>query len=472
MLDESEQGRHLHCGSGKTVAHSAGETAFGRRNFNQELRRNDMSDKREYGISTRCVQAGYCPGNGEPRQIPIIQSTTFKYESSEAMGKLFDLEAAGYFYTRLQNPTNDSVAAKIAALEGGTAAMLTSSGQAANFFALFNICEAGSHIVASSEIYGGTFNLLNVTMRKMGIDVTFVSADADEKTLNAAFRDNTRAMFGETIANPALSVLDIERFAKAAHAHGVPLIVDNTFPTPVNCRPIEWGADIVTHSTTKYMDGHGVSVGGAIVDSGNFNWMAHAEKYPGLCTPDDSYHGIIYAEKFGQAGAYITKATVQLMRDLGSIQSPQNAFYLNLGLESLHVRMPRHVENGQAVAEFLLSRPEVAQVRYPGLPGDPAYALAQKYMPQGGCGVVTFELKGGRAAAERFMNALRLVAIETHVADARSCCLNPAGTTHRQLTEEQLAEVGIPAGLVRMSCGLEDKADLIADLAQALEASV
>ena len=422
----------------------------------------------QQGIGTKCVQAGYTPKNGEPRQIPIIQSTTFKYDTSEDMGKLFDLEASGYFYTRLQNPTNDHVAAKIAAMEGGTAAMLTSSGQAANFFALFNICEAGSHIVASSSIYGGTFNLIEVTMKKMGIDVTFVSPTASDEELDAAFQDNTRAMFGETIANPALTVLDIERFANAAHRHGVPLIVDNTFPTPVNCRPIEWGADIVTHSTTKYMDGHGAAVGGVIVDSGKFDWMAHADKYPGLTTPDESYHGIVYAEKFGNEGAFITKATAQLMRDLGCIQSPQNAFLLNLGLESLHVRMPRHVENGLAVAKFLQSREEVAKVNYPGLETDPYYELSQKYMPNGGCGVVSFELKGGRAAAESFMKKLKLAAIETHVADARTCCLNPATSTHRQMTDEQLLEAGIPAGLVRMSCGLEDKEDLIADIANAL----
>ena len=424
----------------------------------------------EYKINTKCVQAGYRPENGGPRQIPIIQSTTFKYDTSEDMGALFDLEASGYFYSRLQNPTCDMVAAKIAAMEGGTAGMLTASGQAANFFALFNICETGSHIVSSSSIYGGTFNLLSVTMKKMGIDVTFVSPDAGEEELGAAFRDNTRAMFGETIANPALTVLDIEKFARVAHAHGVPLIVDNTFPTPVNCRPIEWGADIVTHSTTKYMDGHGVAVGGAIVDSGNFDWMAHADKYPGLCTPDESYHGIVYAEKFGQGGAFITKATSQLMRDLGSIQSPQSAFYLNLGLESLHVRMPRHVENGQAVAEFLQDQPQVTYVNYSGLPGNKYYDIAKKYMPDGGCGVVSFELRGGRTAAEKFMKNLKLAAIETHVADARTCCLNPATSTHRQLTEEQLVEAGVPAGLIRMSCGLEDKEDLIADLRQALEA--
>ena len=426
-----------------------------------------MSD---YKINTKCVQGGYQPENGGPRQIPIIQSTTFKYNTSEDMGKLFDLEASGYFYSRLQNPTCDYVAAKIAEMEGGTAGMLTSSGQAANFFALFNICEAGSHIVASSAIYGGTFNLISVTMAKMGIEATFVSPDASEEELNAAFKDNTRAMFGETIANPALTVLDIEKFAKVAHAHGVPLIVDNTFPTPVNCRPIEWGADIVTHSTTKYMDGHGSAVGGAIVDSGNFNWMAYADKYPGLCTPDESYHGIVYAEKFGQGGAFITKCVSQLMRDLGTVQSPQSAFYLNLGLESLHVRMPRHVENGQAVAEFLQKQPQVKHVSYSGLPGDPYYEIAKIDMPVCCGGVVSFELEGGSAAAETFMKNLKLAAIETHVADARTCCLNPATSTHRQMNEEQLAAAGIPAGLVRMSCGLEDKEDLIADLRQALEA--
>ncbi len=426
-----------------------------------------MSD---YKMSTKCVQSGYRPGNGEPRQIPIVQSTTFRYETSEDMGKLFDLEASGYFYTRLQNPTNDYVAAKIADMEGGTAAMLTSSGQAANFFALFNICETGSHIVASSSIYGGTFNLISVTLAKMGIEATFISPDCSDEELEAAFKDNTRAVFGETIANPALTVLDIEKFAKAAHEHGVPLIVDNTFPTPVNCRPIEWGADIVTHSTTKYMDGHGVAVGGAIVDSGKFDWMAHADKFPGLCTPDESYHGITYAKKFGNEGAFITKATSQLMRDLGCIQSPQNAFYLNLGLESLHVRMPRHVENGQAVAEFLEAHDKVAVVNYSGLKSDKYYERAQKYLPNGGCGVVSFELKGGKAAAEVFMKNLKLAAIETHVADARTCCLNPATSTHRQMNEEQLKEAGVPAGLVRISCGLEDKEDLIADLAQALDA--
>ena len=414
---------------------------------------------KEYSIGTKCVQAGYAAGNGEPRQIPIIQSTTFKYDTSEDMGKLFDLEAEGYFYSRLQNPTCDTVARKIAAMEGGTAAMLTSSGQAANFYAMFNICECGDHIVASSSIYGGTFNLIAVTMAKMGITATFVSPDATEEELNAAFRPNTKLMFGETIANPALTVLDIELFAKVAHEHGVPLIVDNTFPTPVNCRPIEWGADIVTHSTTKYMDGHGATLGGAIVDSGKFDWMAHADKYPGLCTPDDSYHGITYAEKFGKEGAFITKCTAQLMRDFGSMQSPQNAFMLNLGLESLHVRMPKHVENGQAVAEFLENHPS-----------NKYYERAQKYLPNGGCGVVSFGLKGGREAASAFMKALRLGAIETHVADARTCCLNPATSTHRQMNDEQLKEAGVPAELIRISLGLEDKVDLIADISNALDA--
>ena len=421
-------------------------------------------------LDTICVQGGYTPGNGEPRQIPIVQSTTFKYDTSEDMGKLFDLEAEGYFYTRLQNPTNDMVAAKICQLEGGTAAMLTSSGQAANFFALFNICECGSHIVASSSIYGGTVNLISVTMAKMGIDVTFVSPDCTREELDAAFQDNTRAVFGETIANPALTVLDIEMFAEAAHAHGVPLIIDNTFPTPVNCRPIEWGADIVTHSTTKYMDGHGAAVGGAIVDSGNFDWMAHADKYPGLCTPDDSYHGVTYAERFGKEGAFITKATAQLMRDFGCIQSPQHAFILNLGLESLHVRMAQHCKNGQAVAEFLSNHPKVAYVNYCGLPGDKYYERAQKYLPNGSCGVVSFGLAGGREAASTFMQTLKMGAIETHVADARTCCLNPATSTHRQMTDEQLKEAGVPAELIRMSCGIEGTEDLIADIAQALDA--
>ncbi len=420
-------------------------------------------------INTKCVQAGYTPGNGEPRQIPIYQSTTFKYATSEDMGKLFDLEASGYFYTRLQNPTNDYVAAKICAMEGGTAAMLTSSGQAANFYAIFNIANCGDHVVASSTIYGGTFNLFNVTMRKMGIDFTFVSPDCSDEELAAAFKPNTKAVFGETIANPALTVLDIERFAKAAHEHGVPLIIDNTFATPVNCRPIEWGCDIVTHSTTKYMDGHGMAVGGCIVDSGKFDWLAHADKFPGLTTPDDSYHGVTYAEKFGLAGAFITKCTAQLMRDFGSIQSPQNAFLLNAGLESLHVRMPRHCENGLAVAKFLKENDKISFVTYPGLEGDKYYELAQKYMPNGTCGVVSFGFKGGRKAAETFMKNLKLIAIETHVADARSCCLHPANATHRQMTDEELAACGITPDLVRLSCGIEDVEDLIADIAQALE---
>ena len=426
-----------------------------------------MSD---YQLNTKCVQGGYTPGNGEPRQIPIVQSTTFKYATSEDMGKLFDLEASGYFYTRLQNPTNDYVAAKICELEGGTAAMLTSSGQAANFYAIFNIANCGDHIVASSTIYGGTYNLFHVTMRKMGIDFTFVEPDCSDEELEAAFRPNTKAVFGETIANPALTVLDIQRFAKAAHAHGVPLIMDNTFATPVNCRPFEWGCDIVTHSTTKYMDGHGAAVGGTIVDSGNFDWMAHAEKFPGLTTPDDSYHGITYAEKFGQAGAFITKCTAQLMRDFGSIQSPQNAFLLNLGLESLHVRMARHCENGLAVARFLKDHPKVSFVTYPGLEGDKYYEVAKKYMPNGTCGVVSFGVKGGRKAAETFMKHLKLAAIETHVADARTCCLHPASATHRQMNDQELAAAGITPDLVRMSCGIEDAADLIADIEQALEA--
>ena len=425
---------------------------------------------KDYRIGTKCVQAGYTPENGGPRQVPIIQSTTFKYDTSEAMGRLFDLEDEGYFYSRLQNPTCDHVAAKIAAMEGGTAGMLTSSGQAANLFAIFNICEAGDHIVSSSSIYGGTYNLIKVTMAKMGIESTFVSPDASDEELDAAFKPNTKAMFGESIANPALTVLDIEKFAAAAHRHGVPLIVDNTFPTPVNLRPIEWGADIVTHSTTKYMDGHGAAVGGAVIDSGNFDWMAHADKFPGLTTPDESYHGIVYAEKFGQAGAFITKATSQLMRDLGCVQSPQSAFYLNLGLESLHIRMPKHVENGLAVAEWLEEQDLVTRVTYPGLKTSPYYEIAQKYMPRGGCGVVSFELAGGREMAEKFMKNLKLAAIETHVADARTCCLNPATSTHRQMNDEELIIAGVPAGLIRMSCGLEDKEDLIADLEQALEA--
>ena len=420
-----------------------------------------------YHMGTKCVQGGYTPGNGEPRQVPIIQSTTFKYNTSEDMGKLFDLEASGYFYSRLQNPTNDMVAAKIAEMEGGTAAMLTSSGQAANFFALFNICECGDHIVASSSIYGGTFNLIDVTMRKMGIDVTFVSPDATEEELNEAFKPNTKVMFGETIANPALTVLDIELFAKVAHAHGVPLIVDNTFPTPVNCRPFEWGADIVTHSTTKYMDGHGAAVGGAIVDSGKFDWMAHADKFPGLCTPDESYHGITYAEKFGKEGAFITKATAQLMRDFGSVQSPQSAFILNLGLESLHVRVKRHCENALAVAKYLEQNDKVTYVNYCGLENDKYHALAEKYLPNGSCGVVSFGVKGGRKAAEEFMKHLKLGSIETHVADARTCCLHPASATHRQMNDEELTACGVYPDLVRYSCGLEDAEDLIADLEQA-----
>ncbi len=422
----------------------------------------------QYKINTKCVQGGYTPGNGEPRQIPIIQSTTFKYATSEDMGKLFDLEASGYFYTRLQNPTSDYVAAKICDMEGGTAAMLTSSGQAANFYAIFNIANCGDHVVACSTIYGGTFNLFNVTMRKMGIDFTFVSPDCTDEELNAAFQPNTKAVFGETIANPALTVLDIERFAKAAHDHGVPLIIDNTFATPVNCRPFEWGCDIVTHSTTKYMDGHGAAVGGCIVDSGKFDWMAYADKFPGLTTPDDSYHGITYAEKFGKEGAFITKCTAQLMRDFGSTQSPQNAFYLNLGLESLHVRMPRHCENALAVAKFLQNHPKIAFVTYPGLEDNKYHALAQKYMPNGTCGVVSFGFHDGRAAAETFMKNLKLIAIETHVADARSCCLHPANATHRQMNDAELIACGITADLVRMSCGIEDSADLIADIEQAL----
>ena len=419
-------------------------------------------------IETKCVQGGYTPGNGEPRQIPIIQSTTYKYNTSEDMGKLFDLEAEGYFYTRLQNPTNDMVAAKICGLEGGTAAMLTSSGQAASFYSVFNIAGCGDHVVASSALYGGTYNLFAVTMKRMGIDFTFVSPECTEEELEAAFKPNTKAVFGESIANPALIVLDFEKFAKAAHNHGVPFIVDNTFPTPVNCRPFEWGADIVTHSTTKYMDGHGAGVGGCIVDSGKFDWMKYADKFPGLCTPDDSYHGITYAEKFGKEGAFITKATAQLMRDFGSIQSPQNAFYLNLGLESLHVRMKRHCENAQAVAEFLQSNPKVAWVEYAGLPGNKYYERAKKYMPNGTCGVISFGVAGGRAAAEKMMKSLKLAAIETHVADARTCCLHPANATHRQMNDEELKAAGVGPDLVRYSCGLENSADLIEDLDQAL----
>lgn len=422
------------------------------------------------GIGTECVQAGYQPQSGEPRQVPIIQSTTFKYDTSEHMGKLFDLEEEGYFYTRLQNPTNDAVAAKIAALEGGTAAMLTSSGQAANFYAVFNIAGAGDHVVSSSAIYGGTYNLFAHTMARMGIETTFVTPDCTDEELEAAFKPNTKAVFGETIANPALAVLDIERFAKAAHAHGVPLIIDNTFPTPINCRPIEWGADIVTHSTTKYMDGHGAAVGGAIIDSGNFDWDAHADKFPGLTTPDETYHGVTYTERFGLGGAFITKATAQLMRDFGSIQSPQNAFLLNFGLEDLHLRMKRHCENGQAVAEFLHDHPKVSWVRYCGLPDDEYYEVAQKYLPNGSCGVVSFGVKGGRSAAEQFMSHLKLAQIATHVADARTCVLHPANATHRQMNDEELEAAGISADLIRFSCGIEDTQDLINDIAQALDA--
>lgn len=421
-------------------------------------------------ISTICVQGGYRPGDGEPRQIPIYQSTTWKYDTSEHMGKLFDLEEAGYFYTRLQNPTNDFVAAKIAELEGGTAAMLTSSGQAANFFAVFNIAGCGDHIVASSAIYGGTYNLLAVTMKRMGLECTFVSPDCTDEELEAAFRPNTKAVFGETIANPALSVLDIERFAAAAHAHGVPLIVDNTFPTPVNCRPIEWGADIVTHSTTKYMDGHGASVGGAIVDSGRFDWTAHADKFPGLCEPDESYHGVTYTERFGLAGAFITKATAQLMRDFGCTQSPQNAFLINMGLESLHLRMAQHSANGLALARFLDQHPKVAWVRYPGLEGDAGFELAQKYLSHGASGVVSFGVAGGRAAAETFMKNLKLAQIATHVADARTCVLHPANATHRQMNDDELAAAGITPDLIRLSCGIEGTADLVADVERALAA--
>ena len=425
-----------------------------------------MSKKK---IETICVQGGYTPKNGEPRQIPIIQSTTFKYDTSEDMGKLFDLEASGYFYTRLQNPTNDYVAAKLTELEGGVAGMLTSSGQAANFYSVFNLANCGDHVISSSAIYGGTFNLFAVTMKKMGIDFTFVSPDITEEELDKCFKENTKAVFGETIANPAVCVLDIEKFARVAHKHGVPFIIDNTFATPINCRPIEWGADIVTHSTTKYIDGHGSGVGGAIIDAGNFDWMAHKDKFPGLTTPDDSYHGIVYAEKFGKAGAFITKCTAQLMRDFGSIQSPQNAYYVNLGLESLHVRMKRHCENGLAVAEFLSKHPKIEWVRYPSLKGDKYYNLAQKYLPNGSCGVVSFAVKGTRKDAETLMKNLKVAAIETHVADARTCCLHPANATHRQMTDEQLEAAGIPPTLIRYSCGIENAQDLIDDLAQALE---
>lgn len=418
---------------------------------------------------TKCIVSGYTPKNGEPRMIPIIQSTTYKYDTSEEMGKLFDLEASGYFYTRLQNPTNDMVAAKIAALEGGTAGMLTSSGQAANFFAVFNIANAGDHVISSTSIYGGTFNLFNVTMKKMGIDFTFVDPDCSDEELEAAFQDNTKCVFGETIANPALTIFDIERFAKAAHKHGVPLIVDNTFATPINCTPFDWGADIVTHSTTKYMDGHDAAVGGAIVDSGNFDWMAHADKFPGLCQPDESYHGITYAEKFGQGGAFITKATAQLMRDFGSIQSPQNAFYLNLGLESLPVRMERHCENAQKVAEWLENNEKVSWVNYPGLPGNKYYVRAKKYMPNGTCGVISFGVKGGRKAAEKFMAGLKLASIETHVADAHTCVLHPASSTHRQMSDEELIAAGVGPDLIRLSVGIENVKDIIADLDQAMK---
>ena len=418
---------------------------------------------------TLCIQAGYTPGNGEPRQIPIIQSTTFKYATSEDMGKLFDLEAEGYFYSRLANPTCDHVAAKICALEGGSAAMLTSSGQAANFLAVFNIAGCGDHVVASSAIYGGSFNLLSVTMKRMGIETTFIDPDCTEEELNAAFQPNTKCVFGETIANPALTVLDIEKFAKAAHAHGVPLIVDNTFATPVNCRPFEWGADIVTHSTTKYMDGHASAVGGCIVDSGKFDWNANADKFPGLTTPDDSYHGVTYTERFGLGGAFITKCTAQLMRDFGCGQSPQSAFILNLGLESLPFRMKQHCSNAQAIAEYLKSHKKVNWVKYCGLEGDKYYELGQKYLPNGSCGVISFGLHGGRKATEVFMKHLKLGSIETHVADSRTCCLHPASATHRQMTDEQLDAAGVGADLIRLSCGLENVRDLIEDIAQALE---
>ena len=419
-------------------------------------------------IETKCVQSGYTPGNGEPRQIPIVQSTTFKYATSEAMGRLFDLEDSGYFYSRLQNPTCDAVAAKICDLEGGTAAMLTSSGQSANFYAVFNIAGNGDHVVSSASIYGGTYNLFAVTMKRMGVDFTFISPDCTDAELEAAFRPNTKAVFGETIANPALTVFDIERFANAAHAHGVPLIVDNTFATPINCRPFEWGADIVTHSTTKYMDGHGAAVGGAIVDAGRFDWIAHADRFPGMTTPDESYHGVTYAEKFGLGGAFITKCTVQLMRDFGSTPSPQSAFMLNLGLESLHVRMERHCENALKVAQYLEQHEKIAWVNYPGLASSPYHARAQKYMPKGTCGVVSFGVKGGREAASKFMQNLKIAAIETHVADARTCCLHPASTTHRQMNDAELVAAGVSGDLVRLSCGLESAEDLIEDIAQAL----
>ena len=422
----------------------------------------------EYQPSTNCLHAGYVPGSGEPRNIPIVQSTTFRYATGEAMGALFDLEAEGYFYTRLQNPTNDQVAAKICALEGGTAAMLTSSGQAANFFAIFNIASCGDHVVASSAIYGGTFNLFAVTMKRMGIDFTFVGPDCTEEELEAAFRPNTKAVFGEAIANPALTVLEIEKFARCAHAHGVPLIVDNTFPTPIHCRPFQWGADIVTHSTTKYMDGHANAVGGAIVDSGKFDWNRYADKFPGLTTPDESYHGITYTERFGLGGAYITKATAQLMRDFGATPAPMNSYFVNVGLETLPLRVEKHCANAQAAAEFLASHPKVAWVNYPGLPGNPYYALARKYMPDGTCGVVSFGVQGGREAASRFMAGLKLASIATHVADAKTCVLHPASTTHRQMNDEELLAAGVSADLVRLSVGIEDPADILADLEQAL----
>ncbi len=418
-------------------------------------------------IGTKCVQGGYTPENGEPRQIPIIQSTTFKYNTSEDMGKLFDLEESGYFYTRLANPTSDYVAKKICEMEGGTAAMLTSSGMAANFLAVFNICSCGDHLVSSSAIYGGTFNLFAVTLKRMGIDVTFVSPRATKEELSAAFKPNTKLLFGETISNPSLDVLDIEKFSEVAHEHGIPLVIDNTFPTPVNCRPFEWGADIVTHATTKYMDGHGSAVGGAIVDSGKFDWTKYADKYPGLCTPDESYHGLTYTESFGIEGAYITKAVVQLMRDLGVTPAPMNAFLLNLGLESLHVRMKRHCENALAVAKFLESNKNVAWVNYPGLESSKDKDLVNKYLKDGTCGVVSFGIVGGREAALKFMKSLKLIAIETHVADARSCCLHPATSTHRQLSDKELIECGVSPDLIRMSIGLEDADDLIADIEQA-----
>ena len=420
-------------------------------------------------IETQCLHAGYEPKNGEPRQIPIIQSTTFKYDSSQDMGKLFDLEANGYFYSRMQNPTTDAVAAKICALEGGSAAMLTASGQAANFFAVFNVATAGDHVVACSTIYGGSFNLFNVTMRKMGVDFTFVSADCTDEELEAAFKPNTKAFFGETVANPSLHILDIERFAKAAHAHGVPLIVDNTFATPINCQPIKWGADIVTHSTTKYMDGHASTIGGAIVDSGKFDWTKYPDKFPGLCTPDESYHGVTYTERFGIEGAYITKAAVQLMRDLGATPSPYSAFILNLGLESLPVRIKRHCENAYAIAQYLEKHEKIAWVSYPALENDPQHALAEKYLPNGVCGVISFGVKGGREAAEKFLGNLKVAMIATHVADARTCCLHPASSTHRQLNDEELKACGVSADLIRMSCGIENVEDLIEDIAQALD---